>query len=202
MVESLVDPADKQNVPKAVMLIQLINNLRTLDTTNYNPSQVDKHEALIAIGAIFSAFMNPFVNVEMSLAEQLTSLSKYAHAAFILYLKHSTDFMTAPLYTDSQAIVKDIFFCVAKQQVLNPAADFHMIHCGTDRLETNFCLARTQTHHRNFNILDLANKLATSSLIDSIYLRNPELDAGSRRLKVSGAIGVDHVNPKSWKADC
>jgi len=201
MVESLVDPADKQNVPKAVALIQLISKLQTLDTAAYNPSQVDEHETLTAIGTIFSAFMNPFIDVNMSLAEQLTSLSKYSHALFVLYAKHSTDFMTSQLYADSQAIVKDIFFCVAKQQILDPTADFYIILCGTDRLEVGFCLARTQTHHRNFDMLDLANKLATSSLIDSVYLRNPQLDAGSRRLKTSGAIGVDHVNPKSWKGD-
>jgi hypothetical protein len=201
MVESLVDPADKQNVPKAVMLINLIDQLQTLDTTNFTPSQVDELKALATIGTVFSAFVNPFSKASMSLDEQLISLSKYAHMAFVLYSKHSTDFMTAPLYADSQAAVKDIFFCVAKQQVLDPTANFYMILCGTDRLETNFCLARTQTHHRNFDILDLSNKLATSSLIDSIYLRNPGLDAGSRRLKTSEKIGVDHVNPKSWEAD-
>ena len=201
MVESLVDPVDKQNVPKAVRLIQLINKLRTLDTTTYTPSQLEEHKALTAIGTTFSAFMDPFIDVNMSLAEQLTSLSKYAHTAFALYAKHSTDFMTSQLYADSQAVVKDVFFCVAKQQVLDPTANFYILLCGTDRLEINFCLARMQTHHRNFDILDLANKLATSSLIDSAFLRNPELDAGSRRLKTSGAIGVDHVNPKSWTGD-
>ena len=201
MVESLVDPVDKQNVPKAVMLIQLIDKLQTLDTTNYTPSQLNEHRALVAIGAIFSAFMNPFINVNMSLTEQLTSLSKYAHAAFVLYSKHSTGFMTAPLYADSEAITKDTYFCVAKQQALDLMAYYYSLLSGTDRLENNFCLARTQTHHRNFDILDLANKLATSSLIDSIYLRNPDLDTGSRRLKTSGVIGVDHVNPKSWVGD-
>jgi len=201
MVESLVDPADKQNVPKAVALIQLINKLQTLDTAAYTPSQADEHETLTAIGTIFSSFADPFIDVNLSLTEQLISLSKYSHAIFALYAKHSTDFMTSPLYADSQAIVKDIFFCVAKQQTLDPTADFYIILCGTDRLEIDFCLARTQSHHRNFDMLDLANKLATSTLIDSVYLRNPGLDAGSRRLKTSGAIGVDHVNPKSWKGD-
>ena len=201
MVESLVDPVDKQNVPKAVTLIQLINKLQTLDIASYTPSQVDEHNALVTIGTVFSAFMDPFVNPCMSLADQLTSLSKYAHVVFAFYKKHSTSFMTSQLYADSQAVVKDIFFCVAKQQVLDPMADFHIILCGTDRLEVDFCLARTQTHHRNFDILDLANKLATSSLIDSVLLRNPELDAGSRRLKTSGVLGADHVNPKSWTGD-
>ena len=159
MVDLLLDPVDTQNVPKAVTLIQLTNKLQTLDTVSYTPSQADEHKALTAIGAVFSAFMDPFIYSNVSLAEQLTSLSKYAHAAFALYAKHSTNFMTSPLYADSQAAVKDIFFCVAKQQVLDPTADFHIILCGTDCLETDFCLARTQTHHRNFDISDLANKL-------------------------------------------
>jgi hypothetical protein len=200
-VESLVDPTDKQNVPKAVTLIQSLDQLKSLDINDYSPSQTNEHRSLVAVGEIFSSFANPFITVTMTLSDQLTSLSKYAHAAFAVYSKHSTDFMTSALYADSQAVVKDIYFCIAKQKLLNPQAEFHIIHCGTDRLETDFCLARTQSHHRNFDILDLANKLATSTLIDAIYARNPTLDAGSRRLKVTGAVGIDHLNPKSWRGD-
>ncbi|KAF9789378.1 hypothetical protein BJ322DRAFT_1018049 [Thelephora terrestris] len=109
--------------------------------------------------------------------------------------------MTSALYADSQAAVKDIYFCVAKQQLLDSHQKFYLIHCGTDRLEMDFCHARTQNHHRNFDILDLAGKLAMSSLIDLIFVRNPTLDAGSRRLKVTGVVGVDHLNPKSWIGD-
>jgi len=200
-VESLIDPADKQNVPKAVTLIQSLSQLKSLNTNGYNPSQINKHQSLAAVGEILSSFMDPFTTVTMTLSDQLILLSKYAHAAFAVYSKHSTDFMTSALYADSQAIVKDIYFCVAKQKLLDPQANFYIMHCGTDRLETDFCLARTQSHHRNFDILDLAGKLATSSLIDGIYARNPTLDAGSRRLKVTGVVGVDHLNPKSWIGD-
>ena len=78
--------------------------------------------------------MDPFTNPHMSLAEQLTLLSKYTHAAFAFYTKHTTSFMASALYADSQAVVKDVFFCVAKQQTLDPTANFYIIHCGTDRL--------------------------------------------------------------------
>ena len=200
-VESLIDPADKQNVPKAVTLIQSISQLKSLDINGYSPSQINEHHSLVAVGEIFSSFVDAFTTVTMTLSDQLILLSKYAHAAFAVYSKHSTSFMTSALYTDSQAIVKDVYFCVAKQKLLNPQANFYIMHCGTDRLETDFCLARTQNHHRNFDILDLAGKLATSSLIDCIYARNPTLDAGSRRLKVTGVVGVDHLNPKSWIGD-
>lgn len=200
-VESLVDPSDKQNVPKAVMLIQSLDQLRSLNVSGYNPSQINEHHSLAAIGEVFSSFMNPFIDVTMTLSNQLVSLSKYTHTVFAIYSKHSTNFMTSALFADSQAIVKDVYFCIAKQKLLNPHANFYIIHCGTDQLETNFCLARTQNHHRNFDILDLAGKLATSSLIDSIFARNPSLDAGSRRLKVTDTVGIDHLNPKSWIGD-
>ena len=200
-VEALVDPADKQNVPKAVTLLQSLEQLRSVDTSGCSPSQMNEYHSLVAVGEIFGSFVKPFVDVTWTLSDQLTSLSKYAHATFAVYYKHSTDFMTSALYADSQAIVKDIYFCVAKQKLLDPHANFYIIHCGTDRLETDFCLARTQNHHRNFDILDLAGKLATSSVIDSIYARNPMLDAGSRRLKVTGVVGVDHLNLRSWVGD-
>jgi len=109
--------------------------------------------------------------------------------------------MTSALYSDSQATVKDILFCVAKQKLLDPSKPFYIIQVGSDRLEASFCNARTQTHHRNFDILELSYKLAIASVINSIYLRNPELDAGSRRLNLTDAIGVDHMNPKSWIGD-
>ena len=129
------------------------------------------------------------------------SLLKYVHAAFAVYSKHSTDFMTSALYADSQAAVKDVYFCVAKQKLLNSHSNFYIIHCGTDRLETDFCLARTQNHHQNFDILDLAGKLATSMLINSIYTQNPNLNSGSRQLKVTDTVGINHLNPKSWVGD-
>ena len=58
-----------------------------------------------------------------------------------------------------------------------------------------------QTHHWNFDILELSGKLATSSLIDVIFAWNSEPDMDSWWLKVSDSIGIDHLNPKSWVGD-
>ena len=188
-------------MPKAVALIQHLGQLRDLDTSSYTPSQLDEHRALTTLGETFNSFMRPFTDVQMSLTDQLTSLVKYAHLAFFMYRKHGTQFMTSPLYSDSQATVKDVLFCVAKQKLLDSSKPFYIIQVGSDRLEAYFRNARTQTHHRNFNILKLSYKLAIASMISSIYIRHPELDAGSRRLNLTNAIGVDHVNPKSWVGD-
>jgi hypothetical protein len=200
-IEPLIDPADKQNVPKAVALIQYIGQLRDLDTSSYTPSQLEEHHVLGVLGEVFNSFMRPFTKVKMTLTEQVTSLVKYSHLALSLYRKHGTQFMTSPLYADTQAAVKDVLFCIAKQKLLDPSQPFYLFQVGSDRLEMCFCNARTQTHHRNFDILELSYKLATASIISSIYIRHPELDPGSRRLNLTNAIGVDHVNPKSWKGD-
>ena len=200
-IEPLINPADKQNVPKAVMLIQHLGQLRSLDTSSYTPSQLEEHRALWVLGEVFNAFMRPFIDVQMTLTEQVTSLAKYSHLIFSLYRRHGTQFLTSALYADTQATVKDILFCIAKQKLLDPSQPFYLIHVGSDRLEMCFCNARTQTHHRNFDALELSYKLATASIIGSIYLRNPELDPGSRRLNLTNKPGVDHVNPKSWIGD-
>ena len=139
-VEALIDPADKQNVPKAVTLIQSLGKLKSVDISGCSPSQASEYRSLVIVGEIFCSFINPFTITTTTLSDQLISLSKYAHAAFAVYSKHSTDFMTSALYADSQAVVKDIYFCVAKQKLLDPHANFYLIHCGTDRLETNFIL--------------------------------------------------------------
>ena len=169
IVDSLVDPADKQNVPKAVALIQHLGQLRDLNTSSYTSSQLEEHHALTTLAEVLNSFTCPFIDVQMSLTDQLTSLVKYAHLVFFLYQKHGTQFMTSLLYSDSQATVKDILFCVAKQKLLDSSKPFYIIQVGSDRLKACFCNAQTQTHHRNFNILELSYKLAMASVISSIY---------------------------------
>jgi hypothetical protein len=105
--------------------------------------------------------------------------------------------MTGALYADTQAIVKNIIFSLAKQQIMDPTQNFYIILDGTDRLEQVFSDARTQDHSRNFDLLQLSQKLATASTINNIFLRNPDLNRGHARLNLTAATGIDHINPKS-----
>ena len=198
--QQLLDPADKQNVPKAVTLLQAICDLRNfpLDSLDsLHPSeQADLHRFHF-LGEVLSSFLLPFVDLGMSLDKQIISLVKYAHLICACWIKHGNSFMSGALYADGQAIVKNIIFSLAKQQILNDSKEFHIILDGTDRLEQVFSDARTQDHSRNFDILQLLQKLATASTVNNIYLRNPELDRGHARLNLAGASGVDHVNPRS-----
>ncbi|KAJ7683108.1 hypothetical protein B0H17DRAFT_898767, partial [Mycena rosella] len=195
-----LDPSDKQNVPKAVSLIQKLVKLKDLPMPT-NPTTAKTRKAIVFFSKVLSYFVFPFITVEMSLSEQVQSLSTYAFLAAALQLKHGSFCFTGPLYADSQATIKNIIFMIAKLQVLNPNLKFYIILEGTDRIEVVFCDCRTQDHARNFDIEQLAGKLGVGALINLAFQRNPDLDRGHRRLSINGALGVDHVNPKSWKGN-
>ncbi len=61
----LLDPADKQNVPKAVMLIRRLNSLNKLPNQG---DQFEQHRASRVgfLSSFFSLFLEPFIDVTMS----------------------------------------------------------------------------------------------------------------------------------------
>ncbi|KAI0370301.1 hypothetical protein BV20DRAFT_944684, partial [Pilatotrama ljubarskyi] len=200
-VAELIDPSDHQNVPKAVQLLQKVRALTDLEASKFTPSEHKSHVALCLLGELFYAFLEPFFNLDLTLSEQLNLLSCYSPLAFIMYRHHQTSFMTSQLYADTQMTVKNIFFCVAKQQLIDPTKPYYIIHNGTDRLERNFCNVRTQDHARNFDTLNLSQKLSVASLISSILMRHPNLDRGHRQIKMTSKEGPDHTNPTSMRGD-
>ncbi|KAF8067653.1 hypothetical protein FPV67DRAFT_1652655 [Lyophyllum atratum] len=197
--EVLLNPADKQNVPKAVRLLQtLLHESSSAMEAATVPVFAVRVQKIYFLATIFSYFLLPFVDVGMSLSEQITSLSAYSHLITAMFLKHRTAFMNGALFADSQAIVKNIIFTIARYQLADPDLLYYILFEGTDRLEGVFSHARTQDHARNFDILQLSHKLAIGAEINAIFERHPDLYRGHIRRNLSGAQGVDHVNPKSW----
>ncbi|KAI0314862.1 hypothetical protein OF83DRAFT_1041650, partial [Amylostereum chailletii] len=197
--KDLLDPADKQNVPKAVNLIQ---NLLKLETEESIPMLPNIHMCYLVFTAkVFNCFMAPFITVTMSISQQIRSLSAYTHLATAMYIKSGLGFMNGALYADSQAIVKNIMFTAAKLQKLSPDIKYYITLEGTDRLENLFSNCRTQDHARNFDILQLSQKLSIAAEITAIFEKYPDLDRGHRRRNLDGASGIDHVNPASWIGD-
>lgn len=197
----LLDPADKQNVPKAVQLLQAICDLRQFTPDDLAPSDQANLHRFHFLGEVIASFLFPFTDVTMSLERQITSLVKYAHLICVCWIRHGSAFMSGALYADTQATVKNIVFSLAKQQILDGGQNFYIMLDGTDWLERVFSDVRTQDHSRNFDLLQLSQKLATASTINGIFLRNPGLDRGHTRLNLTAAIGVDHVNPMSCLGD-
>ncbi|KAJ7938701.1 hypothetical protein B0H13DRAFT_1851287 [Mycena leptocephala] len=193
----LLDPGDKQNVLKTVSLVQHLDKLRS-QPMPLSPSDIQTRKNINFFSEVLDHFVLPFITVEMSLSDQVQSLATYAFLAAALEIKHGSFCFTGPLYSDSQAVIKNIIFTIARMQIINPDLKFYIILEGTDRLEGVFGDCRTQDHARNFDIEQLAGKLGVGALINAAFQRNPDLDRGHRRLSLSGALGIDHVNPTSW----
>ncbi|KAJ6449180.1 hypothetical protein C8R45DRAFT_1131162 [Mycena sanguinolenta] len=196
----LLDPADKQNVPKAILLIQELSNVRDLQEL-LDPTTKQIRKTINFYSVVLDCFILPFITVTMSLSEQVESLSTYSHLVAALYFKHGTACLTTALYADSQAVVKNIIITAARMQLLNPDFKFYILLEGTDRLEVVFSETRTLDHACNFDIEQLGQKLSLGALINAAFQRNPDIDRGHRRLQLDGALGIDHANPKSWTGD-
>ena len=177
----LLDPSDKQNVPKAVTLVQSLLQLKDLHISP-NPTINRCRHAILFVAEMMGYFMQPFITVTMTLSKQVRSLATYAFLAAAIQIKHGTACLTGPLYADSQATVKNIIFTIARMQMMDPNLLLYILLEGTDRLEGLFGDCRTQDHARNFDIEQLAGKLSVATLINAAMEHNPDLDKRSLTL--------------------
>src|SRR5258708_39607938 len=94
------------------------------------------------LGKICFNTVMPYLNIDLSLREQLEYLSTAAHICLVLFTHDSahTKFMPSQLYGDIMIMIKDVYFCVVKVKVMHPAQDhsFWIILLGTDHLEVDF----------------------------------------------------------------
>ena len=195
--DDLLDPADKQNVPKAVNLVSSLAGIGKKEFIQL-PSTSARNKRAVFLARVLSYFVDAFTKVEMSLSEQIRSLSTYAHLITALYQRHRTGFLTSALLADSQAVVKNVLFTLARIQNIDQDATYYILFEGTDRLEGVFSHARTQDHACNFDTLQLAQKLSIGAEINAIFQHHPDLDRGHVRRNLVNVRGVDHINPKSW----
>jgi hypothetical protein len=133
----LLDPSDKQNVPKAVTLVQSLLQLKTLHASP-NPTINRHRHAIVFVAEMMGYFMQPFITVIMTLSEQVRSLATYAFLAAAVQIKHGTACLTGPLHADSRATVKNIIFTIARMQMMDPNLSIYILLEGTDCLEGLF----------------------------------------------------------------
>ncbi|KAH9944798.1 hypothetical protein B0H21DRAFT_892357 [Amylocystis lapponica] len=202
-VNNLLYPDDPQDVPRAVELMQAIIKLGKLQIPNpHDVNTIGDMDALKLMAAVLESILTPFMDISISLAGQVTSLSTYAHLAFSLFRTHRTLFMSNQLYGDSQTMVKNAIFCIAKQQQLDANEPFYLFDLGDDRLERLFGRIRMLgAHDSGINYHQGIDRLGHAVDIDTIFMRNPQLDPGSRRIKMDRVEGVDHLNAKTWKGN-
>ncbi|KAJ7872412.1 hypothetical protein B0H13DRAFT_2236271 [Mycena leptocephala] len=131
-VESLLNPNDPQDILRAIDLLEAIVVLRTphfvhAGSTAATNSDLD---AITLLSFVLDTLLNVFTLLSASLSQQIYHLSIYAHMSFILFRTYRLKFMSNQLYGDSQSMVKNIVFTVAKQQELDPNGEFSHLNCA------------------------------------------------------------------------
>ncbi|KZW01881.1 hypothetical protein EXIGLDRAFT_590650, partial [Exidia glandulosa HHB12029] len=209
-VDSWLNPTDKQNVPLMYSLLRALWTLPDAPATA-KPTFAQARNALKTFGKLGYYLVAPYVQVNLSLAEQLEYLSTAAHLAIALFTSNDTrtNFMPASLFLDIMHMVKNAYFCVAKTKAADPDGEFWLVLLGTDRLEDAFGILRTIVgNDANADALQVGTRLSNASQVANIFAAKPEWDRTPRRLKIpamddSGEMSrdIDHITPRTWRGD-
>ncbi|KAK7015218.1 hypothetical protein R3P38DRAFT_3321618 [Favolaschia claudopus] len=201
-IHALLNPKDAQHVPSTVKLLTLIGDLRFLDASDFTPAEANTHRALCILGEMFDALLDPFINPNLSLSQEIIQLVKFAHLSCALYLKHGSAFMPPQLYGDLQCLVKSAIFKIAHSKVLNPSLKVFLCLLGDDVLEILF--GRTRMiggHASNMAIDEFRRRVGSALRIDEIFRRRPHLEKLAQRLSLGRSRDVDHLSPRNFLGD-
>ena len=118
---NLLNPHDKQNVPMAVSLLEMIHQLTKEDfyednSNKNNPLNKDIYNELKLLGIITSLFLSLFTKLDINLIDQLMNMSYLSHLLLFIFRRHKTKFLTNNLYCDLQSTINDAFVVAAKYQ--------------------------------------------------------------------------------------
>ncbi|KAJ6600840.1 hypothetical protein B0H10DRAFT_1712958, partial [Mycena sp. CBHHK59/15] len=118
-IHSLLDPSDAQNVANSIKLLMCIVEIAELDPEDFDPREAAEFEALCLLGELFDALLQPFINTELSLSEQIQSLVTFSHLLCALYVENGTSSIPNQLYADMQAMAKNAVLMVPKTRLIN-----------------------------------------------------------------------------------
>ncbi|KAJ6456289.1 hypothetical protein C8R47DRAFT_996339 [Mycena vitilis] len=205
-IERLVNPDDPQHVPHALELLEAIVSLRTRRTELNVPVEMIELNCDLDSISLFSymveALLNAFTEPTASLSFQIQNLSLYAHLCFVFFRTFRLAFMSNQLYGDSQTMVKNIVFTVAKQQNLDPTANVNAYRDGTDPVENHFGFTREVGGHNSaMNYKQAVERSGWACDINGVHDRNPGLHAGHRRRNVTRTEIKDHLNEHNFTGD-
>ncbi|KAJ7907243.1 hypothetical protein B0H13DRAFT_1583030, partial [Mycena leptocephala] len=191
-----------QDVPRAMHLILCIIEMGELDADDFDPSETAEFEAICLLGELFDALLQPFLNVELSLSQQITSLVKFSHLLCALYLQNGTAFMSNQLYAHLQIMSKNAVLLVPKTRLIDENLKVLICLRGDDPEETLFGRSRMIGRHSpNCSTGELRNRFSSAMNLDYIFERHPELERKPRRLNLFRMRAVDHFRPKDYIGD-
>ncbi len=140
-LNNILNVADKQDITTMFNLMQLIF-IWTLSPPSPldNPIHCQDRTTLNQHSKLLQWLIHPYINVELSLHEQLKYLSATAHVVYVFFMHKNThsSYIPSMLYHDIQIMAKNAYFCVVKTKCDNPTGKFFLTLLGTNQLEWLF----------------------------------------------------------------
>ena len=177
-LDYLLNPNDRQNVPLCYSLLKEIWSLPDPKSTD-KPSFIEARKALQILGNLFCLIVLPYIQINLSLHEQLVYLSAAAHLATFLYTVNNArnKAIQSLTFRDIILLVKNAYFWVAKAKINTPNGKFWIILLGTDRLESTFGLVQSMVgNDSNVNALQISTRLSHAVECLNIFEKHPEWD--------------------------
>lgn len=201
-IHNLLNPSDAQDVPRAIKLLLCIVKIGKLNPSEFDPSEAAELEALSLLGEALDALLQPFINIELSLSQQIESLIKFSHLFCALYIQNGTSFIPNQLYADIQAMVKNAVLMVPKTRIINGELKVFICLLGDDVLEALFGRSRMIGRHSpNCSTGELRDRFGSAMNLDYIYEQHPEWERKPRRLNMGRMRHVDHLRPAHFKRE-
>jgi hypothetical protein len=99
-------------------------------------------------------------------------------------------------------MVKNTCFCIAKQQKIDGSQGFWLVQSGDDHLEKLFGITHMKGQHNSaMNYSQALDRIGTAKDINAVFKRHPDLESGSRQLKLMHVEGLDHIWQDLWVGD-
>ena len=210
-INYLLNPTDRQDVPLCFTLMKEIWSLPPPATTD-KPSFVAARNALHMLGSLFQRLTLPFIQVTLSLHEQLAHLSTATHLATFLFMTNEawSKAMQVLTFKNIIVLVKNTLFCIMKAKIRTPDGEFYIILLGTDRLKLTFGIVWSIVEkNTNADILTLMFQLSHAVKCLNIFSEHPDWDCSTWHLNPCGiedgnsdiVSKSDHITPPSWEGD-
>jgi hypothetical protein len=207
-VSAVLNPNDKQDILLAYTLLCNIWSLPQL--VSGSPGRIKTRDSLCLFGSMCYHFLMLYICVDLSIEDQLESLSYAAHLALVLYFhdKACNNFIPTALYIDLIMMVKNVYFCAAKAKIDTPNEDFSVVLLGTDRLESLFrCLQTIIGNDANVDNYQLSLRLTGTMESANILALHPEWDKAPQCLHLPSVsqdsseipASADHISTRSWR---
>lgn len=207
-INNMFDVLDEQNVPQLTLTLcefAKLKDLKRYDDYDWTKLATPTDEGWLrarisevsVFGELCSCMHNHLVRHDWNVSEHLTNLATMSFLLFAIFRECDTAFIAAQNYHNLQSVIKAKFMSVAK--CLHFQINEYFIFLDSDdRLENFFGHLRALAGvGRNFDLLQLEERVTILCRLMWIYSRHPDWDPGSRRLNIS----LDHWNTRSWTGD-